>query len=55
MEGHHVERGIILKMNLEMWWEGVDYIRLDQDKGCVTETCLCGNETSSATEVCAIC
>jgi len=42
-------------MNLEMWLEGVDCIHLDQDRGCVTETCLCSNETSSATEVCAIC
>ena len=33
MEGHHVERRIILKTNLEMRWESVDCIRLDQDGG----------------------
>jgi len=53
MEGHRVERRIILKINLERW-ESVDCVRLDQDRGLVTDSCLCGNETYSARNVCAI-
>ena len=55
MEGHHVERRIIIKMNLEIRWESVDCIRLDQDRGLVTDSWLCGNETYSARNVCATC
>ena len=55
MEGHHVERRIILKMNLEIRWESVDCISLDQNRRLITDSCLCGNGTYSVRNVCAIC
>jgi hypothetical protein len=33
MEGHLVERRIILKINLEIRWESVDCVRLDRIGG----------------------